>query len=73
MPFALIRLVCFFVLRIAEMVFDLSFKGSVDEGLHEILLEVFDVIKLFMLPAIYSASFFVSDWLVIVYNPVNGL
>ena len=73
MPFALIRLVCFFVLRIAEMVFDLSFKGSVDEGLHEMLLEVFDVIKLFMLPAIYSASFFVSDWLVIAYNPVNGL
>ena len=33
------------MLRIAEMVFHLSFKGSVDKRLHELLLEVFDVIE----------------------------
>ena len=42
---ALIRLVCFLMLRIAKMLFHLSFKGSVDKGLHELLLKVFDVIE----------------------------
>ena len=45
MTVALIRLVCFFMLGVAKMLFHLSFKGSVDEGLHELLLKVFDVIK----------------------------
>ena len=44
-PIALVRLVCFFMLRIAEMIFHLSFKGSIDKGLHELLLKIFDVIK----------------------------
>ncbi len=42
---ALIRLVCFFMLGVAEMVFHLSFKSSVDKGLHELLLKVFDILK----------------------------
>jgi hypothetical protein len=29
--------------------------------------------KLFMLPAICSASFLMSVWLVIAYSPVSGL
>ena len=29
--------------------------------------------KLFMLPAICSASFLISDWVVIAYSPVGGL
>ena len=44
-PITLIRLVCFLMLGVAEMVFHLSFKSSVDKGLHELLLKVFDVIK----------------------------
>jgi hypothetical protein len=27
------------------MIFYLSFKGSIDEGLHELLREVFDILK----------------------------
>ena len=42
---ALIRLVCFLMLGVAEMVFHLSFKGSIDKRLHELLLKVFDVIE----------------------------
>ncbi len=44
-PIAFIWLIGFLMLRIAEMVFHLGFKGSVNKGLHELLLEVFDVIK----------------------------
>jgi len=33
------------------MIFHFSFEGSVDKGLHELLLEVFDIIK-----AIHSTS-----------------
>ena len=48
---ALVWFVCFLMLRIAEMVFHLSFKGSVDKILHELFLEVFDVIE-----AVHAAS-----------------
>jgi len=51
MTVALIRLVCFFMLGVSKMLFHLSFKGSVDKGLHELLLKVFDVIK-----AVHAAS-----------------
>ena len=44
-PVALVRLIRLFMLGIAEMIFHLSFKGSVDKRLHELLLEVFDIIK----------------------------
>ena len=42
---ALVWLVCFLMLGVAEMVFHLSFKGSIDKRLHELLLKVFDVIE----------------------------
>ena len=57
-PITLIRLVCFLMLRIAEMVFHLSFKGSVDKRLHELLLEVFDIIK-----AVHAAGHLLSQFL----------
>ena len=44
-PVTLIRFIRLFMLGIAEMVFHLSFKGSIDKGLHELLLKVFDVIE----------------------------
>jgi len=44
-PVALIRFIRLFMLGVAEMVFHLSFKSSVDKGLHELLLKVFDVIE----------------------------
>ena len=44
---ALVRLIRLFMLGVAEMIFHLSFKGSVDKGLHELLLKSFDVIKAF--------------------------
>jgi len=46
-PIALVWLVCFLMLGVAEMVFHLSFKGSIDKRLHELLLKVFDVIEAF--------------------------
>src|SRR5690606_13363958 len=46
-PIALVRLVCFFMLGVAKMLFHLSFKGSIDKRLHELLLKVFDVIEAF--------------------------
>ena len=35
---ALVRLVCFLMLGVAQMLFHLSFKSSIDKGLHELLL-----------------------------------
>src|SRR5699024_1452710 len=46
-PVTLIRFIRLFMLGVAEMVFHLSFKGSIDKGLHELLLKVFDVIEAF--------------------------
>ncbi len=57
-PIALIRLVCFFMLGVAEMIFHLSFKGSVDKGLHELLLKVFDVIEAFHTTSHLLGQFF---------------
>ena len=42
---ALVRLIRLFMFGVAEMVFHLSFKSSIDKGLHELLLKVFDVIE----------------------------
>ena len=39
------------------MVFHLSFKGSVDKRLHELLLKVFDVIK-----AVHATSHLLSQF-----------
>ena len=46
-PIALVWLVCFLMLGVAKMVFHLSFKDSINKRLHELLLEVFDVIEAF--------------------------
>ncbi len=40
------------------MVFHLSFKGSIDKRLHELLLKVFDVIK-----AIHATSHLLGQFL----------
>ncbi len=44
-PITLIGLIRLLMLRIAEMVFHLSFKSSIDKGLHDLPLKVFDVIE----------------------------
>ena len=42
---ALVWLIRLFMLGVANMVFNLSFKSSIDKRLHKLLLEVFDVIE----------------------------
>ena len=42
---ALVWFICFLMLGVAEMVLHPCFNCSVDKGLHELLLEVFDAIK----------------------------
>ena len=58
MTVTLIRLVCFFMLGVAKMIFHLSFKSSVDKGLHELLLKVFDVIEAFHATGHLLSQFF---------------
>ena len=57
-PIALVRLVCFFMLGVAKMLFHLSFKGSINKGLHELLLKVFDVIEAFHATSHLLGQFF---------------
>jgi hypothetical protein len=56
-PVALIGLIRLLMLGVAEMVFHLSFKGSVDKGLHKLLLKVFDVIE-----AVHATSHLLSQF-----------
>ena len=58
LPIALIRLVCFFMLGVAKMLFHLSFKGSINKRLHELLLKVFDVIEAFHATSHLLGQFF---------------
>ena len=46
------------MLGVAQMLFHLSFKSSIDKGLHELLLEVFDVIKAFHATSHLLGQFF---------------
>ena len=55
---ALVWFICFLMLGVAEMIFHLSFKGSVDKGLHELLLKVFDVIEAFHTTSHLLGQFF---------------
>ena len=57
-PIALVRLVCFFMLGVAKMLFHLSFKGSINKGLHELLLKVFNVIE-----AVHATSHLLGQFL----------
>ena len=57
-PVTLIRFIRLFMFGVAEMVFHLSFKGSIDKRLHELLLEVFDVIEAFHATSHLLGQFF---------------
>lgn len=63
--------------RIAKQLFCFGFESSIDKGLHELLLKVFDVIEAVratshLLDQFFTAGFLQSVCLVVAYSPVGG-
>ena len=52
---------------------DLKLACVATDGLFSVTIALIRPVCLFMLLAICSASFLMSDWLVIAYSPVSGL